>query len=435
MLLLSLDQALYHFAEAVASMDVAGEEVEARTGGREQDGVAWLSHLTSVGDSLLHGECRGDLRHLAVEALVQLQHVGREEDEPTRPRGDELGDIHVVIPLVFATEDEHVGRGHRPESIVGGADVGGLGVVDIAHAIEYPDLLEAVGDVHEVAERTSQDIMRDAETQGCDRGGHSILQVVRPLECELIDGELKALPVEVQAHHIVVRLVGGGAYLRIGQEGERLHRHGLVAHDIARDELIFTPIDEGILCGLVLQDAHLRHSVLLEVVVIAVEVVGGDIHQEGDMHAELVHIIQLEATQLDDEVVGLLVGDHLTGEAEADVPSQCGLHTRLGEDVVQPHGRRGLPIAPRDTDDLTLEVATCQLDLGDDGDATLTDSHHDRRLLRDTRALDDLLGTQDELGGVATLFVGDAIGFELLLVLRGNMPVVRDHDGYTTTLV
>ena len=142
------------------------------------------------------------------------------------------------------------------------------------------------------------------------------------------------------------------------------------------------------------------------------------------MHAELVHIIQLEATQLDDEVVGLLVGDHLTGEAEAYVPSQCGLHTRLGEDVVQPHGRRGLPIAPRDTDDLTLEVATCQLDLGDDGDATLTDSHHDRRLLRDPRALDDLLGTQDKLGGVATLFVGDAIGFELLLVLRGDMPVV-----------
>ena len=90
-------------------MDVAGEEVEARTGGREQDGVTWLSHLTSVGDSLLHGECRGDLRHLAVEALVQLQHVGREEDEPTRPRGNELGDVHVVIPLVFAAEDEHVG--------------------------------------------------------------------------------------------------------------------------------------------------------------------------------------------------------------------------------------------------------------------------------------------------------------------------------------
>ena len=69
-----------------------------------------------------------------------------------------------------------------------------------------------------------------------------------------------------------------------------------MAHHIARYELIFAPVDEGIFGGLVLQDTHLRHSILLEAVVIAVKVIGGDVHQEGDMHAELVHIIQLEAT-------------------------------------------------------------------------------------------------------------------------------------------
>ena len=76
--------------------------------------------------------------------------------------------------------------------------------------------------------------------------------------------------VEVQAHHIVIRLVRCRAHLRIGQEGERLHGHRLMSHDIAGDELVFTPVDKGILCGLILQDAHLGQSILLEVVVIAV---------------------------------------------------------------------------------------------------------------------------------------------------------------------
>ena len=42
------------------------------------------------------------------------------------------------------------------------------------------------------------------------------------------------------------------------------------------------------------------------------------------MHAELVHIIQLEATQLDDEVVGLLVGDHLRARLKPTFPASAG---------------------------------------------------------------------------------------------------------------
>ena len=51
--------------------------------------------------------------HLAVEGSVELQHIGRQEDEPTCPRDDLLGDIEVVVPLILAPEDEHIGGGHR----------------------------------------------------------------------------------------------------------------------------------------------------------------------------------------------------------------------------------------------------------------------------------------------------------------------------------
>ena len=109
-----------------------------------------------------------------------------------------------------------------------------------------------MGDIDEVLEGTGKDVRRDTETKGCDGGRHSILQIVRSLQGKLIDGELELMIVEVQAHHIVIRLVRCRAHLRIGQEGERLHGHGLMSHDIAGDELVFTPVDEGILCGLIL---------------------------------------------------------------------------------------------------------------------------------------------------------------------------------------
>ena len=66
-------------------------------------------------------------------------------------------------------------------------------------------------------------------------------------------------------------------------------------HHIAGDVLILAPVDEGILLRLILQDTHLSHSVLLEVIVIAIQMVRGDIHQQGDMHTEAVHVVELEA--------------------------------------------------------------------------------------------------------------------------------------------
>ena len=103
--------------------------------------------------------------------------------------------------------------------------------------------------------------------------------------------------------------------------------------------------------------------------------------------------------------------------------------------MVQPHRRRGLPIAPRDADDLPLEVATSQFDFRDDGDAVLADSHHDGSLLGNTGALDNLFGTQNYLGRMASFFVGAAVLFKFLLVLRGYLSVVRDQYGYTTALI
>ena len=70
-------------------------------------------------------------------------------------------------------------------------------------------------------------------------------------------------------------------------------------HHIAGDELILTPVDEGILLRLILQDTHLSHSVLLEVIVIAIQMVGCDVEQHGNMCLKAIHVFKLEAAQLD----------------------------------------------------------------------------------------------------------------------------------------
>ena len=98
-----LDQTLYDLTEAVPSVDVALEEVKARTRWREEDGIARLSHRPGMLYRLLHREGRGDVLDLAMEGVVELQHVRRQEDESTCPGDDLLRDVEVVVPPRMST--------------------------------------------------------------------------------------------------------------------------------------------------------------------------------------------------------------------------------------------------------------------------------------------------------------------------------------------
>ena len=134
--------------------------------------------------------------------------------------------------------------------------------------------------------------------------------------------------------------------------------------------LVAIPIDDMIGRGEVLDDAELRVDVVLHLVVVAIHMVGSDVHDHCDVGAELVHIVQLETRQLDDIVVEVL-GGHLQGERLAYVACQSDIETAGLEDVVGHHRRGGLAIGSGDTDHLRISVSTRKLDFGDDGCALL----------------------------------------------------------------
>ncbi len=63
----------------------------------------------------------------------------------------------------------------------------------------------------------------------------------------------------------------------------------------ALDDGVIVPEDEGIVRSLVLDDAEFCIHIVLHLVIVTVQMVGGDVHQYGNVGMELVHVVQLEA--------------------------------------------------------------------------------------------------------------------------------------------
>ena len=61
--------------------------------------------------------------------------------------------------------------------------------------------------------------------------------------------------------------------------------------------------------------------------------VGGDVQQNGDVGAEVIHVVQLERAQLN-HIIGMRVFCHLQGKAVADVACQTYIIACILEDVV-----------------------------------------------------------------------------------------------------
>ena len=68
----------------------------------------------------------------------------------------------------------------------------------------------------------------------------------------------------------------------------------VVRSQLARNIFIVCPIDEAVVCCLVLSDAHFRAYVAHHLKVVAVEMVGSDVEQNGNVGTKIVHIVELE---------------------------------------------------------------------------------------------------------------------------------------------
>ena len=71
--------------------------------------------------------------------------------------------------------------------------------------------------------------------------------------------------------------------------------------------------------------------------------VGRDVHQYSDVGTEVVHVVELERTELNHVVVVLFSG-HLQGKATAYVASKAHVETGTLQDVVDERGSGSLAI-------------------------------------------------------------------------------------------
>ena len=143
--------------------------------------------------------------------------------------------------------------------------------------------------------------------------------------------------------------------------------------------------------------------------------VRGDVEQDGDVGAEVIHIVQLEAAQLDD-VVFVRVFCNLQGKAVADVPGQPGIIACIREDMIDEACRGRFPIAARDADHLGIGIPAGEFNLADNVCALFHEFSDHRGFFGNARALDDLVGIEDFLFRMVPLFPFDAMVVEQLLV-------------------
>ena len=123
---------------------------------------------------------------------------------------------------------------------------------------------------------------------------------------------------------------------------------------LALDDGVVVPEDKSVFRCLVLGDAEFGVHIFLHTVVVTVQVVWCDVHQYGNVGTEVIHIVQLEGTQLQGQTVADVAG-------EADVQA-CTL-----EDVINERGGCSLSVRAGDTDHLCVSVPSRKLYLRDDG--------------------------------------------------------------------
>ena len=176
----------------------------------------------------------------------------------------------------------------------------------------------------------------------------------------------------------------------------------------------------------ILGDVELRGHVVLHLVVVAVQVVRGDVGDDGDVRLEIIHVVQLEAADFQDIVIEML-GRDLIGVGLADVAAEAHVQAGVLQQVVDQGRGRGLAVGAGDADLLRGVEAARELDLGHDVRALLPELPHQGNGARDARGLDDLVGVEDQALRVVALLEGDFPLLEFIDILLLDLSLVRQE--------
>ena len=175
--------------------------------------------------------------------------------------------------------------------------------------------------------------------------------------------------------------------------------------------------DEAVLFGHVPGDAELGLHVVLHVVTVAVQVVRGDIEDDGYVGLEVIHAVKLETAEF--QYIDVKVfGRHLIGVALADVAGQPYVKACVAEHIVDERGGRGLAVAAGDADLPGAVIPAGELYLRYYRYAGLDGLADYRGRVRYPGTLYYLIGIENPVAAVAAFLIGYAVLVESSLRFR-----------------
>ena len=161
--------------------------------------------------------------------------------------------------------------------------------------------------------------------------------------------------------------------------------------------------------------------------------VRGDVEQDGYVGTELIHVVELETTQLDD-IVFVRCLSYLQSQALADVACQAHVIASRLDDVVDQGGGSGLSVASGDANHLGIRISASKLYLADDRSTLSHQLLYHGSFLRDARAFDDFIGIQYLFLRMMSLFPFDVMFIHQFLVVVFDLRHIRHKDFETFLL-
>ena len=155
--------------------------------------------------------------------------------------------------------------------------------------------------------------------------------------------------------------------------------------------------------GLVLEDAELGADIKLHGVLVAIQVVRGNIGDYRYMRVESPDPVELETAYLQYVVLPGFPG-YLQGKTVPDIPSESHIQTSFLQQVVREQCGGGLAVAPGDRDQDGVGKPTPEFDFRDDRDTRLPQLHHQGGRIRNARTLYAQVCLQEPAGRMSAFF-------------------------------
>ena len=184
---------------------------------------------------------------------------------------------------------------------------------------------------------------------------HRIVYIVLSSKSQFLEVHVAFILLESYDHSVAVNI---STLLNLSLLGERKHlclHHDLV--EMVYGDLVIRAEYEAVFARHVAGDAELRLDIILHHVSVSVEMVRSDVRYDGYIGLEVIHIVQLEAAELQHVYVELL-GRHLIGVALSYVSAQTDVKSGLAEKMIYERGGGRLAVASGYADLLCLVISS-----------------------------------------------------------------------------